>query len=243
MQAILNLTNTQHLFNYDYNDHSHGMLPVADKPFAAYLIDQLKEQGYENIFVISKDETEAINQQLGNGDFWSLSIKYINISYHNGLSEYYQLLSSGIKNIHAEDCLNVGQVQTEIKSIATLNSYFDKSIAVISNREQFQLSSFQVRPNIFISEGAKTKAVSDHPIHLGKYAQLKRGCKVHGPSIIGSGSIIEAGNLLDNTVVMPNTYVGCNLDLSNCLVTPRWIYHRITQGLVEINESEILSAA
>jgi NDP-sugar pyrophosphorylase family protein len=243
MQAILNLTTSQHLFDYSFCGHSHGMLPVADKPFAAYLIDQMKEQGYEKVFIISKDKTEAVNQQLGNGDFWSLSIEYINSSNNHGLSAYYRLLSSGIRHIRAEDYLNLGIYQTKTRSVATLNSYLDKSLAVVSDQQHFQLAGFQIRPNVFLCEGAKTKTTSDYPIHLGKYAQLKRGCKIYGPSIIGSGSIIESGNLLDNTVVMPNTHVGSNLDLSNCLVTPHWIYHRITQGMVEINEAEILSAA
>jgi len=245
MQALLNLSSHQHIFDYSYKGYAHGMLPVADKPFACYLLDQLSLQGYEQIFIATTNDTQEITSNLGDGDYWSNTIEYINIDSEDGMKKFLTLQKSGIREVRAEDSLVLSTSSKHSQSNLTANfqSYLDKSISVISDTGTFEVPSYQVRPNIYLCEGAKTRAVSNYPLHLGKYAELQNSCMLRGPCIIGEGAIVETGNILDNTVVMPNTHVGKNLDLSNCLVTPNWIYHKVTQGIITIDEASILSAA
>jgi len=243
MQALLNLSSTQTIFDYDYNGYTHGMLPVADKPFASYLLDQLAQEGYEKVFIVTTDETQDVTKTLGDGTYWSNTIEYINIDSPEGMRKCTDLQYSGIREVRPEDVLVLSQKMTQRGQVANFESYMNKSLSIISDTSTFQVPSFQVRPNIFLCEGAKTRAASNYPLHLGKYAELKSSCLLRGPSIIGAGAVVETGNILDNTVIMPNTHVGKNLDLSNCLVTPKWVYHRVTKGIININEVSILSAA
>ena len=243
MQILLNLTIKQTIFEHDFQNHAKGMLPIADKPIAAYYIDKLAEQGCQTVFIATTDKTEMRSRQLGDGSFWSLHIHYLNVDTPIGLNAYTQLQEQGLKEVHADLPLLGKPTHQSDEYFEHYDTFLNDNIGVLTRTDLYQLESYQVRPNIFSSEGVKTKAMSDFPIHLGKYSQLKTRCIFRGPAVIGSGAIVEHGSILDNTVIMPNTHVGSDLDLSNCLVTPQWIYHQMTKECIDIEEPQLISFA
>lgn len=248
MKTLLNLTQEQTIFPAHYAQYAHSMLPLADKPQAAYCIDKLAEQAYQTIYIVTTQRTRAITKQLGFGSFWSLTIHYLNINKKNDLDKYLDLKAQGLNEIYLPEVrmnTDLHSKQEDHKDYAhnLIDHYMNEQLQVVSNSNSFQLPSYQVKPNLFLSEGAKTQAIPDYPVHIGKFSQLKSQCIFRGPSVIGKNCVIEQGNIFDNTVVMPNTFVGRDLDLSNCLVTSEWIYHRITQKQIRIDNLELLAAA
>lgn len=247
MKALLDFSAKQQLFKHHYLGYAQAMLPVVDKPFAAHLIDQLARDGYQELTIITNDETQEITKKLGDGGFWSISLKYVNIDSPEELSSCIQIKEHPMKEISSDVSLSLLPRHVSEADENTVNEvychYMDDNLTALNNTDKFQIPSYQVRPNIFLCEGAKTRAMSDFPLHLGKYAELKSRCIFRGASVIGSGALVESGNILDNTVIMPNTLVGSNLDLSNCLVTPHWIFHRLTGARIDIDDSRILRAA
>ena len=242
MHALLNLTVEQSLFSTTFKYVPQGMLPIADKPIAAYQIDQLVYLGIKHITVITTNNTQHTSQKLGDGSFWSVNIGYLNYDNPSDFKAYQYLKKQGVMEVLADKPIKQNN-QHSLKYNSIYDQFIDDNIWVLKHTEQFQLSSYQARPNIYLAEGAKTKTASDYPIHLGKYSQLKNQCILRGPSVIGKNTIVETGTVLDNTVIMPNTHIGKHLDLSNCLVTAEWIYHRVTKQKIPINEPEILAVA
>ena len=59
--------------------------------------------------------------------------------------------------------------------------------------------------------------------------------------MIGAGAVIDADVSLDNTIVLPNTHVGEQLDLTNCLVSSKWVFNVVTQGLIKISDAALIS--
>lgn len=243
MKTLLNLTIKQRIFEHAFHNYAQGMLPIADKPIAAYCIDRLTEHECEIIYIATTNDTDISARTLGDGSFWSLQIHYLNIDTPIGLNTYTQLQEQGIKEIYLDQPFTRNSIIEDSEYLKLFVDYINDNINVITNTNTYQLPSYQVRPNIFMSEGVNSRIMSDYPVHLGKYSQLKSRCIFRGPSVIGSGAIVGHGNILDNTVIMPNTHVGSDLDLSNCLVTPQWIYHQITKECITIEEPQLVSFA
>ena len=248
MKTLLNLTQEQTIFQTHYAKYAHGMLPLADKPLVSYCIDKLAAQGYQTIYIVTTDRTQAITKKLGFGSFWSLTIHYLNINKKVDLDKYLNLKTQGLNEIYLPEITKNNESQNlqdnGMDYISNLiDHYMDKQLQVVTDSNNFQLPSYQVKPNLFLSEGAQAQVMPDYPVHLGKFSQLDSQCIFRGPSVIGKNCVVARGNILDNTVVMPNTFVGSGLDLSNCLVTSEWIYHRITQEQIRIDNLELLAAA
>jgi len=243
MKIIIDLSKQQTVFPDLYQNVAYGMLPIIDKPITAYLLDRLSQQGYKEVFVLVSEDTQNISQQLGNGGYWSLTIDYINLDIPSGQRQFDELSKTQIE--HAELDLFNREQQKDRTSKTGHDSLFDyhrSSLRILLQKDNFQLPSYEKQPNLFLSEGAKCLNKSAYALHIGRFSYVKR-CNFRGPAIIGQNCLIEHGNILDNTVIMPNTHVGNNLDLSNCLVTPKFIYHNVTHECIQIQSKDFLSAA
>jgi len=243
MKIIIDLSKQQAVFPDLYQNVAYGMLPIIDKPIAAYLLDRLSQQGYKEVFVLVSEDTKNISQQLGSGGYWSLDIHYVNLDTPSGQRQSDELSKNQVECAEL-DLFNEEQLKNEsnMRCNDQLFDYHESSLRILSQKNNFQLPGYEKQPNLFLSEGAKCLNISAYALHIGRFSYVKR-CNFRGPAIIGQNCLIEHGNILDNTVIMPNTHVGNNLDLSNCLVTPKFIYHNVTHKCIQIQSKDFLSAA
>ena len=245
MKIILNLTKAQQLFPNSFQNYAEGMLPILDKPLVAYFIDELSQQGFKEIYILVNNETKEITRQLGYGEYWSLAINYLDLDSQNGLFQAEKLKQQHIQEkiigLKVTNKISNSE-QDKIDSNEEKSLYHLQSLDILSKPQCYQFLSYEIQPNMYLSEGAKYHTTSDFPAHIGRYSYIEP-CIYRGPAIIGENSTVGKGTILDNTVIMPNTRIGENLDLSNCLVTADWVYHQVTNSCIDINSHELLSAA
>jgi NDP-sugar pyrophosphorylase family protein len=76
---------------------------------------------------------------------------------------------------------------------------------------------------------------------LGKQVQIDHSVSLHGNIVIGDESTIEAGTRIENSVVMPGTFVGADLNIQNAIVAPGLLIRVDTGVVVRVEDPAILA--
>lgn len=58
------------------NDRPKPMVPILERPFLEYQIDQLREQGFERVLLLLGYLPEVVRRHFGNGRRWGIDISY-----------------------------------------------------------------------------------------------------------------------------------------------------------------------
>ena len=80
---------------------------------------------------------------------------------------------------------------------------------------------------IHSSSASCAKHVQGDYVFIGKFCAIHRDCQIRDDVVIGEGSIVDRHVKMSNTVILPNTRIPAHYDLSNCLVSPDWIYNLV----------------
>ncbi len=80
---------------------------------------------------------------------------------------------------------------------------------------------------IHASSSSCAKQVQGDYVFIGKFCAIHRDCQIKDNVVIGEGTIVDRHVKMSNTVILPNTRVPAHYDLSNCLVSPDWIYNLV----------------
>lgn len=90
----------------------------------------------------------------------------------------------------------------------------------LTSRSNFQPQGFQVRPGVWMGEGVHVErgARIVAPAFIGSGATISEQCLVTRCSNIERNSYIDYGTAIEDTSVLPSTYVGIGLDVSHSIV-------------------------
>lgn len=290
---IILLTEAQRILPKIYRHHPEGMLPLADKPLAIYLIETLASQGYRHITIALSAQTKQVVNLLGNGNLWGVHLNYIDcdnersidIMLHENAQSAEQATEYRVLNCR---CLaDIVLVDNQKNAAASTNSsttgndllalfttqepekvyqlikqqpdndiakasadntkkldyYLSDNMRVLSKKDSLLLQGFEKQPDFFVNQGCTYGAVNGGTVYIGQNAHIHPGSTIQEQVIIGTDSVIQENVTLNNTLVLPNTYVGENLDLSNCIASHSWVYNTVTNGLIFITDPALLSAA
>src|SRR6185312_10737718 len=58
------------------NERPKAMVPILGRPFLAYQVEQLREQGFERILLLLGYLPDIIQDYSGDGSSWGLDIEY-----------------------------------------------------------------------------------------------------------------------------------------------------------------------
>jgi len=271
---IIKLTESQTLFKeQSFLNLPDGMLPIADKPLVAYMIEALAELGHKNITLATSKATENSIKSLGNGEFWGVKLHTINCDIDRSIDiRLHELNSDHIEDVMVLPCYSMLNViatrqQQTVQSITTKNSndiyrqlkieasspprydldhYFEDNLLALSDHNHFLIDGFELKENLFVNSGCHYPHTSitqrDGVIYIGENAHLQTSCDLSGDTVVGKGAVVDDHVTLNRTVILPNTYIGKNLNLSNCIVGPDWVYNTMTKGLIVIEDEALLGA-
>lgn len=127
-----------------------------------------------------------------------------------------------------------------------LDHYFADNLLALSDHQNFLIDGFELQENLYVNSGCHYPHTSitqrDGVIYIGENAHLQTSCDLSGDTVVGTGAIVDDHVTLNRTVILPNTYIGKNLNLSNCIVGPNWVYNTMTKGLITIEDEALLGA-
>ncbi|MFT5175735.1 MAG: hypothetical protein ACI8W7_003927 [Gammaproteobacteria bacterium] len=150
----------------------------------------------------------------------------------------------------------LGQTDTHIETCAPLQHAL---FAPLDSLACFHKSSLQMAesggehlpaPGVEYAHGLRAGRLSQvHPnnrtsgyIAVGEQTWLHRTARLTGPCVIGSNCYIDRAAQIRNTVVMPGTYIGENLQIENSIVDGNRLI-RIDLGIeVAVDEPKLLSS-
>ncbi len=167
-------------------------------------------------------------------------------------SEQESNLNPSLTYVHdansAEEMIRFGAVRATMPSQLheLLTRFHAQNLTVLNNPNNDLVIAGHPRDverNIYVQQGgnASFKSIFGKNVFIGGLCDLHRSCQIQDNVVIGAGAVIDAEVSLDNTVVLPNTHVGEQLDLTNCLVSSEWVFNVVTQGLIKISDAALIS--
>jgi NDP-sugar pyrophosphorylase family protein len=125
------------------------------------------------------------------------------------------------------ESLNQGQGQTvrtqyveQMLSVATLSD-------LLSSQEKAMTKKFhglhslgkQVEPGVWLSRNVELQPDVKilPPVYIAEDSRLIKGCQIGPNTVIGNNCIVDKDSVVKTSVVLPGTYIGEDLELSNAL--------------------------
>ena len=109
-------------------------------------------------------------------------------------------------------------------------------------RCQLRPGGMQIRPGVWAEEGVNigrgARIVA--PAYLGRGAEIKENTLVTRCSNIESFSYVDYGTVIEDSSVMPNTYVGIWLDVRHSVVRGNKLLSLKRNVMVEISDSSLI---
>ncbi|HTT20528.1 MAG TPA: hypothetical protein VMG82_16380 [Candidatus Sulfotelmatobacter sp.] len=100
----------------------------------------------------------------------------------------------------------------------------------------------EIRPGVWICDGVQIdrSARIVAPAFIGRNVQISDECLITRGSNIESNSRIDFGTAIENSSILPNTYVGIGLDLSHSVVDGRSLFNLRHNVNLEISDPVVL---
>lgn len=111
-----------------------------------------------------------------------------------------------------------------------------------ASRCKCQPQGVEVRPGIWMAHGAQVERAARivAPAFIGRGAKIADQCLITRCSDVESNSQIDYGTVVEDSTVMPNTYVGIGLDLSHSIVDGNNLLNLRHGVMLEISDPVVL---
>ena len=106
-------------------------------------------------------------------------------------------------------------------------------------------AGWQIKPGVWIEEGARIhpRARILAPAFVGAHSKIRAAVVLTRGAVIEHHSEIDCGTVVENTSVLPFSYVGAGLDLSHSVVGFNRVIHLRRNVAVEINDPRLVGRA
>jgi NDP-sugar pyrophosphorylase family protein len=100
----------------------------------------------------------------------------------------------------------------------------------------------ELRPGVWVADGAQIhrKARVLAPAFIGAYSNIRAASLVTRNSVVEHHAEIDCGTVVENSTVLPYTYVGAGLDLMHSVVGFRRIFHLLRNVEVEVPDTRLV---
>jgi len=121
-------------------------------------------------------------------------------------------------------------VRGYVNRLHTLRDLRRLSLDGLSSRCQVRPKGYEVRPGVWMADGAQVDQAARivAPAYLGSGARIAEQCLVTRCSSIEANSHVDYGTAVEDSWILPNTYVGIGLDLAHSIASGSclWNLHR-----------------
>lgn len=104
--------------------------------------------------------------------------------------------------------------------VGNLSEYMRANADVLHGRVDIEIPAKDIGGNIWCEEGAEIDEGAQlyGPIYLGHDCKVRSGAIIHGPSMIGSYTIVDERAQVDRSIVWNNSYIGDRAELRGAIV-------------------------
>ncbi len=128
----------------------------------------------------------------------------------------------------------------------SLNDYLAANLNFASNRlaRLKPQQRFQVNENgggCYLAQKVRFNGAANGQGMIGQCSQLDDNVRLDGDFVIGEHCLIDAGAQLSDSLVLPNTYVGRDLNLHRAIVCQRLLINLEHQGYISIEDESLIA--
>ena len=100
----------------------------------------------------------------------------------------------------------------------------------------------ELKPGVWVGEGANihSKARVLAPAFIGAYSKIRASSLVTRNSVIEHHAEVDCGTVVENSTILPFTYVGAGLDVMHSVVGFQRISHLMRNVEVEIHDRKLV---
>jgi NDP-sugar pyrophosphorylase family protein len=100
----------------------------------------------------------------------------------------------------------------------------------------------EIKPGIWVGEGARIHrhARIVAPAYIGAHSKVRASALITRTSVIEHHAEVDCGTVVENTTILPFTYVGAGLDVMHSVVGFRRLAHMVRNVEVEISDSKLV---
>ncbi len=112
----------------------------------------------------------------------------------------------------------------------------------LNSRCRLRPLGFEVRPGVWMAEGSEVEkdARIVAPAYIGRQARVSQQCLITRGSSIECQSLVDYGTVIEDTTVLPNSYVGIGLDVSHSIVDGDKLLNLQHGVVVTIEDSAVM---
>ena len=105
-------------------------------------------------------------------------------------------------------------------------------------------SGQEIRPGIFIEDGAEVhrRARVVAPAYIGRGTKVKEDTLITRCSTVERGCYVDAGTVIEDSSVLPNTHIGIWLDVCHGIASGNKLFSLERDVMVEISDSNVMRA-
>ncbi|GCF08591.1 mannose-1-phosphate guanyltransferase [Dictyobacter arantiisoli] len=104
--------------------------------------------------------------------------------------------------------------------VGNLSEYMRANADMLQRNVQLDIPARHIGNNIWCEEGVEIDEDAQlyGPVYLGRDCKVRAGAIIHGPSMIGSYSIVDERAQVDRSIVWNNSYIGDRAELRGAIV-------------------------
>lgn len=111
-----------------------------------------------------------------------------------------------------------------------------------SSRCRLRPEGKEIKPGVWVDDGAQIErnARVVAPAFIGAGVQISQDCLVTRGSNIESASFVDFGTAVEDSSILPNTYIGIGLDLSHSIVDGRILFNLRHDVMLNITDPVVM---
>src|SRR5216683_1380254 len=207
------------------------MVPIAGKPVMEHILNLLKRHGITEVVVTVQYLASSIEDYFGNGSQFGMHITYSREDVPLGtagsvknaeeqLTEPFLVISGdALTDYNLTDIIKYHQDKKALATLTLAHVPNPLEYGVIITNEEGHITQFLEKPS-WGEEGVQIdeEAQLFGPVYLAHDCQIKAGSIIHGPSIIGSYTIVDERAQVDRSIVWNNSFIGERAELRGAIV-------------------------
>jgi len=300
MQAVIMATEQNESFLPMVENGCVALLPIAGRPAIEYAIESLHRIGIREAVIVTHNDTQSVQSNVGNGCRWGMQISYhqvdsafdgyVDISSHKSdetlvvqgdafwnldldhfldqarnsgkqqvIATYHnQPIAKWVKGDLWSSAMN--HIDAELHSSLCVNQnagayffplhdymcYFRVNMALVNGQlVQHQPSGRMTGEHLFMDVGAKINDSSTKTLSaafVGRNSHVHRTAALSGIVAIDSNVVIDRLASVENSLVLPGTYIGEMMCVRDSIVSGNTYVNVYSGSAVTIDDTLMMAA-
>jgi len=206
--------------------------PVGGQSFAAHWLDHAVRLGCKRVVLHAVDRPAEVRSALGDGAYWSITLE---ISSQPPPTEAVPMFGLPTE---AESAPPATAAELLAWWFALNRRWLERRDAGAVSIDHAREAGGWVGPHAQIHPTARLVA----PYWIGAGTTIGPGCQIGPHALIGADCVLEEDVRVDDSLILPRTFLGAHLDVSAKVIAGSTLLDRVTGTRVELRDSFVASS-